>query len=70
MANTIMTGTGNTNEALNNVTKYALFMGGTNTTNEVLRAYDPLTTGFEFQEQTNFTTSPNSKEYARFLAHA
>ena len=46
MANTIMTGTGNTNGALNNVTKYALFMGGTNTTNEVLRAYDPLTTGF------------------------
>lgn len=43
---TIMSGTENSNESLQQVTKYALFMGGTNTTNEVLRAYDPLTTGF------------------------
>ena len=28
------------------MTKYALFMGGTNVTNEVLSAYDPLKTGY------------------------
>lgn len=29
-----------------NMTKYALFMGGTNVTNEVLKCYDPLKTGY------------------------
>ena len=47
MASTIMSGTGNADKSnLKSITNYALFMGGTNTTNEVLRAYDPLTTGF------------------------
>ena len=32
--------------AANDITKYALFMGGTNVTNEVLACYDPLKTGY------------------------
>lgn len=47
MANTIMTGTGRENNShVDEMTNYALFMGGTNTRHEVLRAYDPLTTGY------------------------
>lgn len=29
-----------------NITKYSLFLGGTNVTHDVLQAYDPLRTGF------------------------
>lgn len=32
--------------AASDITKYALFMGGTNVTNEVLACYDPLKTGY------------------------
>ncbi len=31
---------------VNNITDYALFMGGTNVTHEVLKCYDPLRTGY------------------------
>lgn len=31
---------------VNNITDYALFMGGTNVTHEVLQCYDPLRTGY------------------------
>lgn len=44
MANTIQTGIkSHTNQ---NLTNYALFLGGTNVINEVLRCYDPLKTGY------------------------
>ena len=34
------------NSTLSNITNYALFMGGTNVTHEVLKSYDPLKTGY------------------------
>lgn len=44
MGNTIQSGIkSHTN---NNLTNYALFLGGTNVINEVLRCYDPLKTGY------------------------
>ena len=44
MANTIQT---NLKEHVNdNLTKYALFLGGTNVVNDVLQNYDPLRTGY------------------------
>lgn len=47
MANTstIMTGTG-MDDHVTDMTKYALFLGGTNVVNEVLQCYDPLKTGY------------------------
>lgn len=43
MANTIMT---NLKTHDDDVTKYSLFLGGTNVRNEVLKVYDPLKTGY------------------------
>ena len=45
--NTIMSG-GNMKQsaATADIKKYALFMGGTNVVNEVLKQYDPLKTGY------------------------
>lgn len=46
MANQQTIQTGIKQASANDMTKYALFMGGTNVTNEVLRCYDPLKTGY------------------------
>jgi hypothetical protein len=43
-ATTIMTNLGVKQQT--NLTKYSLFLGGTNVRNEVLQVYDPLTTGY------------------------
>lgn len=43
-ANTIQTGI--KNHTNSNLTNYALFLGGTNVINEVLKCYDPLKTGY------------------------
>lgn len=46
MANQLTIQSGIKQAAAADMTKYALFMGGTNVTNEVLQCYDPLKTGY------------------------
>ena len=43
---TIMSGVKERDNHLDSITNYALFMGGTNVTNQVLKAYDPQRTGY------------------------
>lgn len=46
MADQLTIQTGIKGASTSDMTKYALFMGGTNVTNEVLQCYDPLKTGY------------------------